>query len=89
MDHHKSALKRARQTIKRNIRNRALRSSLRTALKKYDALLEAKDIEAATDALPTVFRAIDRAVTKGVLHRNTAARRKSRSVAALKRLQAA
>lgn len=89
MAQHKSAIKRARQTIKRNARNRALRSTLRTAIKKFAAQIQAKEMEAAEKALPSVHKAIDRAVTKGVLHRNTAARRKSRAAAALKRLQAA
>ena len=89
MAQHKSAIKRARQTIKRNARNRALRSALRTAIKKFDAQIQAKEMEAAEKALPLVHKTIDRAVTKGVLHRNTAARRKSRVAAALKRLQAA
>ena len=82
---HKSALKRARQTVRRNERNRALRSALRGVLKKFSSMLEAKDVAAAEKELPLVHRAIDRAVTKGVLHRNTAARNKSRVVQALKR----
>jgi small subunit ribosomal protein S20 len=86
---HKSALKRARQTERRNERNRALRSALRGVLKNFRAKLEAKDVAGAEKDLPLVHRAIDRAVTKGVLHRNTAARNKSRVVQALKRAGAA
>lgn len=86
---HKSALKRARQTARRNERNRALRSALRTVIKKFRALLAAKDVSGAEEALPGVHRAIDKAVTKGVLHRNTGARSKSRMTQALKKAGAA
>jgi small subunit ribosomal protein S20 len=86
---HKSALKRARQNIKRNARNRALRSTLRTAIKKYQALLDANDYEAAQAGVPGLYRAIDRSVTKGILHKRTAARYKSRLTGALNKGQAA
>ena len=86
---HKSALKRARQNIKRNARNRAHRSTLRTAIKKHQALLDAKDFAAAEAGLPGLYRAIDRSVTKGVLHKRTAARYKSRLTEALNKGKAA
>lgn len=86
---HKSALKRARQNIKRNARNRALRSSLRTVIKQHRALLDAKDFEAAEAGLPLVYRAIDRSVSKGVLRKQTAARYKSRLTGALNKGKAA
>jgi len=86
---HKSALKRARQNARRNERNRSLRSALRTVIKTFREKIAAKDVAGATEALPLVHRAIDKAVTKGILHRNTASRGKSRAVAALKRAGAA
>ncbi|MCZ6559182.1 MAG: 30S ribosomal protein S20 [SAR324 cluster bacterium] len=86
---HKSALKRARQNLKRNARNRALRTALRTVIKNYRALLAAKDFEGAQANLPGVHKAIDRAVTKGVLNKFTAARYKSRLTVALNKGQAA
>ena len=86
---HKSALKRARQNIKRNARNRANRTALRTAIKKHQALLDKKDFEAAEAGLPLLYRAIDRSVTKGVLHKRTAARYKSRLTGALNKGKAA
>lgn len=89
MAHHPSALKRVRQNEKRRARNRHHRSTLRTALKSYRSLLVAKKPEEANQAYPVVQRAIDKAVTKGILHRNAAARYKSRLAAALKKLQAA
>ena len=69
----KSAMKRIRQSEKRRVRNRTIRSQVRTAVKTART--------AAADALRTsvadAIRALDRAVTKGVIHRNTAARKKS------------
>ena len=89
MAKHKSALKRARQNIKRNARNRHQRSNLRTALKKFRGLIAAKDGGTAEAAFSGIQKVIDRAVTKGVMHQNTAARYKSRLVAALRKAQAA
>jgi len=88
MAHHKSAKKRIRQTIKRTARNRSLRSSMRTAIKKYHSLLEQGDAGIATEAFPKVQKTIDKMVTKGILHRNTAARYKSRLSQALGKLSA-
>ena len=89
MAQHKSAIKRARQNIKRNARNRHLRSTLRTHLKTFQALLTGKDAAAAEGGYSAVQKQIDKAVTKGILHRNTAARYKSRLASALKKLKAA
>lgn len=89
MAHHKSAKKRARQNLKRRNRNRHLRSTLRTALKQYREVLGAKDATAAESGYPGVQKAIDRAVTKGILNSNAAARYKSRLATAVKKLQAA
>jgi small subunit ribosomal protein S20 len=78
----KSAVKRMRQSERRRARNRALRSRIRTAVKT--ARTAQPGDERAT-AVAEAIRALDKAVTKGVMHRNTAARRKSglaRSVAA-------
>jgi len=86
---HKSALKRARQSLKRRDRNRALRTALRTALKKYRELLASGDAKAAQAAYVEVQRRIDKARTQGVIHANAAARYKSRLHAQMKKLQAA
>jgi len=72
---HKSVLKRARQNEKRRLRNIAIKSAIKTYCKK---VIEAKDIETAKNALKTAIRALDKAVTKGVIHKNNAARRKSK-----------
>jgi len=82
---HKSAIKRAKQNVRRNERNRALRSELRTAIKKFRALAGGTDEKAAAAAYPAVQRVIDKMQTKGILHRNAAQRYKSRLAAALKK----
>ena len=78
MAHHKSALKRIRQTIKRTARNRSERSSLRTSVKKYREVLAGGDQVLAAGEYPEIQKKIDKAVTKGILHTRTAARYKSR-----------
>jgi len=69
----KSAMKRIRQNEKRRLRNRAVRSKLRTAVKTARAAQGDGQRGAVLDAI----RLLDKAVTKGVVHRNTAARKKS------------
>jgi small subunit ribosomal protein S20 len=86
---HKSAAKRALQNVKRNERNRALRSELRTAIKKFRALVDGKDAKAVEAAYPVVQKTIDKMETKGILHKNTASRYKSRLAAAAKKTKAA
>lgn len=72
----KSAIKRMRQAEKRRLRNRAIRSRVRTAIKNARTALPSGG-DAARAAVIEAIRIIDKAVTKGVLHRNTAARKKS------------
>lgn len=79
----KSAKKRALIAVKRTERNRMVKSSLRTAIRKFT---EASGTEQAQDKLSLAFKALDMAATKGVIHKNTAARKKSRLA---KRLSAA
>ncbi len=78
MAHHKSALKRIRQNIKRTSRNRSLRSDVRTLIKKFRVVIEKKDIEKARETYPQVQKNIDKAVSKGIIHKKTGARYKSR-----------
>lgn len=80
----KSAEKRIRQSAKRNERNRAARSAMRTAIKKVRAAADAGDAASAETALREAVQLIDRTVTKNVVHRNTAARTKSRLVKAVR-----
>ena len=81
----KSALKANRQNIKRREHNRSLRSTLRTALKAIRAALDAKDVEAATKALSKTVSLVDKMATKGIIHKNTASRLKSRIATRLKK----
>jgi small subunit ribosomal protein S20 len=80
----KSALKANRQNIKRRENNRQMRSRLRTALKSIRASLDAKDLDAAKEALSRTVSIVDKMATKGIIHRNTAGRYKSRLSARLK-----
>jgi small subunit ribosomal protein S20 len=74
----KSALKANRQNITRREHNRQLRSRLRSALKAIRASLDANDLEGARAALSTTVSIVDKMATKGIIHRNTAGRYKSR-----------
>jgi small subunit ribosomal protein S20 len=75
---HKSAIKRHRQNLKRKERNRAVRSRLRTEVRKLREACEQKDEASAGTQLRQTVRELDKAVSKGVLHRNAASRRISR-----------
>jgi small subunit ribosomal protein S20 len=79
----KSALKANRQNIKRRQHNRELRSKLRTALKAIRASLGTSDVEGAKKALSKTVSMVDKMATKGIIHRNTAGRYKSRLTARL------
>lgn len=87
----KSAAKRARQTIIRTARNRAVKSNVRTQVRKFREAVEAKDV--STESVDTQLRAaasqLARAATKGVLHKRTAARRISRLAKAANKAKAA
>jgi small subunit ribosomal protein S20 len=83
MANHFSALKRARQTVKRTTRNRANTSQLRTALRSMRESLAKGDKTAATDTYRQTVSTLDKATKKGVLHQNTASRYKSRLAARL------
>ena len=74
----KSALKANRQNVKRRDLNRQMRSRLRTALKAIRASLDEKDVAAAKAALSATVSIVDKMATKGIIHRNTAGRYKSR-----------
>jgi len=78
MPNHKSAEKRDRQNVRRNANNTASRSRLRSQLKNLRAAIAAGDAETARTLLPATIAVIDKAIQKGVLHRNAAARHKSR-----------
>ena len=73
-----SARKRARQAEKHRLLNASQRSHVRTTIKKVLSAIEAGDKRAAETAYKDAVPAIDRAVSKGLMHRNKAARHKSR-----------
>ena len=85
----KSAKKRVLIAERNRIRNVAFKTSIKTALKKVLELAKADDTEALNSAISKAEQLCDKAVSKGVLHKNTAARKKSRIVLAVKRIQAA
>lgn len=78
MPNHKSAEKRMRQNEKRREVNRQNRSRLRTGVKKLRTALSGSDAGQVQELLPETVSLIDKAVQKGVLHKNAAARYKSR-----------
>jgi small subunit ribosomal protein S20 len=87
MANHFSALKRARQTEKRSVRNRANTSRLRSALRQLREALAKGDKTAAGQVFRETVSALDKAIQKGVIHENTASRYKSRLSARLNALK--
>ena len=78
MAHTKSAKKRVRQNEEQRLRNRHHRSRLRTAIKQLRAAVAAGDQESGKEQLPAAIALLDRMASRRVIHRNTAARTKSR-----------
>lgn len=74
----KSQIKRNRQNDKRRLRNRVVRGSTRSFIAKARTALGGSSTETATEAVKTAIRMLDKAAEKGVIHKNNAARRKSR-----------
>ena len=73
----KSAKKRVLVNEQKNLQNKMVRSSVKTAIKKVNELVAAGDKNAALEALKAAYKAIDMAASKGVLHKNNAANKKS------------
>ena len=73
----KTPAKRARRAEANRLRNKSYKSRLKTAINNYESLLAAADTEAAQGSLLQVTSLIDRSVNKGIMHKNTAARKKS------------
>lgn len=73
-----SALKRVRQSEKNRLRNKAVRTAIKTVTKKVEAAVSSKDKEGIKGLLIEAESLISKAATKGVIHRNTASRRISR-----------
>ncbi|MFD2333778.1 30S ribosomal protein S20 [Cohnella sp. GCM10020058] len=84
----KSAIKRTKTNEKRRLRNASQKSSLRTAVKQADVAVVGTDVEAAKNALQVAQKKLDKAVTKGLIHKNAASRKKSRLAKKLNALSA-
>lgn len=78
MASHKSAIKRQKQALKKQERNRSVKSMLKTLAKKVEQAVEAKSADSAKQALVKAMKAYDKAVSAGVIHRTTASRKISR-----------
>lgn len=85
MANHRSSLKRIRSSEKRRQRNRIVRGSARSSVKKARTLIEQKRWDDADTAVLAAVSALDKAARKGVIHKNNAARRKSRLLRGLNR----
>ena len=83
-----SAKKRLRQNQAHRLRNRSIKSSVRTAIRKVRSSIEAGEVEASTTAFQAATKKLDQAAAKNVIHANTAARTKSRLSKAIKNLTA-
>ena len=79
----KSAKKRIKVTEAKTAQNRMIKSALKTAIKKFEAAVEAKNTEEAKALYTSVVKSLDMATSKGVVHKNMAARKKSRLAAKL------
>ena len=88
MANSQQARKRARQSEKRRVQNASQRSMVRTYIKRVDAAVAASDAAAASTALTDAIPLIDQMVTKGIMHKNKAARHKSRLNKKVKALSA-
>lgn len=84
----KSAKKRVVVSEKKNTQNKMIRSAVKTAVKKFNAVLAAGDVAAAEKLLPETVSIIDSAVSKGILHKNNAANKKSALAKSLNALKA-
>ena len=84
----KSSKKRVLIAERNRLRNVAMKSSIKTAVKKVLELSTSEDKEALNAALSKAYQLCDKAVSKGVLHKNTAARKKSRLTKAINKIQA-
>ena len=78
MASHKSAIKRQKQALKKQEKNKSVKSMLKTLAKKVEQAVEAKSADSAKDALVKAVKAYDKAASAGIIHRTTASRKISR-----------
>lgn len=86
---HKSALKAVRRDARKTVYRGAVRTTTRTQVKKARVALASGKLPIATEAIKDAISALDNAAEKGVIHKNNAARRKSRLMSALNKARAA
>ena len=89
MAHHKSAIKRSRQNEERRLRNRAVKTRMKTVIKKLAQAEKAGDANLIASELNRTKSVIDKAAKKGVIHSKTASRKKSRLAKSINRATAA
>ena len=82
----KSAIKRAKVSTVKNLRNRMVKSALKTSIRRYDEALQSGDQDAAEKAYVNAVSSVDKAAAKGVIHKNAASHKKAQL--AVKRAQA-
>jgi len=78
MPRRKTSIKKKRQDVKKHLRNLKIKQQIKKTLKKFQALLFEKKIEEAKDFLRQVYKQLDKAAKKQIIHPNTARRKKSR-----------
>ena len=88
MPNNLNAAKRQRQNISRRLRNRTVKSSCKTAVKAFEIALKDNNKEVAEEKLKISVKMLDSAAGKGVFHKNTVARKKSRMINALSGIEA-
>lgn len=89
MAHTASAKKRLRQGTKRNLKNRSVKHAIKTQVRRLSEAVEAKDSTKAQTELSLANKRLDKAVARGILHKNTASRTKSRLATQVAALQKA
>ena len=82
----KFALKRIRSSVRKRARNKPVRSALKTFVKGAQSMIVGQETETAAEAVVRAISELDKAASKGIIHRNQAARRKSRLMAKLNRM---
>ncbi len=74
----KSQIKRVRKSEEQRMRNKSVKTALKTDIKRFEAARASGDVESASETFQRASRALDKAASKGVIHKNKAANRKSR-----------
>ena len=82
----KSAKKRVKVTATKTMQNKVFRTQMKTAMKKYEAAVEAGDAALAQDTYKAAVKKIDQAAARGLIHKNAAARKKSQFTKALNKM---